>query len=86
MVALDVKLEGDNCWPELHGKGFVCGHLVGVARLPKGTSVGKSTVVFRVDLPDGRTVLAETTLTLLRTAMVAIEAREQMEASDGPHN
>lgn len=86
MTALDVKLDGDNCWPELKEKGFIVGTLVAVARLPVSTSGGRSTVAFRIELPDGRTVLAETTLRLIQTAIKAIEAREEMEQANVAHH
>lgn len=60
MTGLEVKLDGDNCFPDLREKGFVRGELVAVARLPMSTSEGRSTVAFRVELPDGQTALAET--------------------------
>lgn len=79
MIALDVQINGDQCWPELapHKKGFIPGRLVGIARLTQGTQSGKSTVTIRVELPDGQTVLAETTLALLNTALVAFNAAEE---------
>jgi hypothetical protein len=51
------------------------GELRGVAALPRGTVSGKPTVTFRVDLPDGTVVLAETTLSLFLSAADAFKAR-----------
>lgn len=83
MIALDVQIFGDNCWPDLKDeKGqptFITGQLTGIARLPKGTESGRSTVTVRVELPDGRTVLAETTLILMNGAMTAFNTVDQME-------
>lgn len=79
MTPLDVKLDGDNCWPELQESGFVPAQIIGIARLPVATSGGRSAVVVRIQLEDGRTVLAQTTLRLMSTAMKAIEIREEME-------
>lgn len=86
MIPLRVILDGDNWFPDLVEKGFVRGELVAVARLPVSTSGGRSTVAFRIELPDGRTVLAETTLRLLQTAIKAIEAREEMERTNVAHH
>jgi hypothetical protein len=79
---LDLRLDGDRAWPELKDLGdrLILAKLHGMARLAMGTSMGKSSIALRIDLPDGRTVIAETTLNLLRTAMRAIEAREDMES------
>jgi hypothetical protein len=75
MMSLSVVItNGDNCWPDLRTKGFVEGQWVGIARLPNGTVSGNATVTVRIELPDGRTVLAETTLALLRNALIAFEA------------
>jgi hypothetical protein len=80
MIPLQVLLDGDNCWPDLkpppNGKGFTEGKFVGIARLRKGTTSGNSTVTVRIELPDGQTVLAETTLALLNGALTAFNAAE----------
>lgn len=73
MPALSIIMNGDNCWPELKKKGFIVGHWVGIARLPNGTVLGNPTVTVRIELPDGQTVLAETTLALLSSAVRAFE-------------
>lgn len=79
MAQLILDLNGDGCWPDLKGKDFI--HLgngappIGVAVLSGGTDSGKPSVSFRFDLPDGRTVLAETTARLFVTAAKAIEAK-----------
>lgn len=72
MIALDIIIHGDNCWPDLHN-GFITGRLVAIARLPNGTLSGKPTVAVRIELPDGQTVLAETTLALLSSAVRVFE-------------
>jgi len=75
MIALEVIIDGDNCWPDLKD-GFVTGEWVGIARLSNGTALGNATVTARIRLPDGQTVLAETTLALLETAVRAFRAAE----------
>jgi hypothetical protein len=83
VIPLQVVINGDNCWPDLKDeKGqptHITGQLTGIARLPRGTELGRSTVTIRVELPDGRTVLAETTLSLMNGAMTAFNAADQME-------
>lgn len=79
MLKLHVVLEGDNCWPELREKGFIEGKLFGIARLPKGTVEGNTTITLRFELPDGKTVLAETTLKLLDSAVSAFKIKDEME-------
>lgn len=86
MIPLDIHLQGDNCWPDLHGAGdkVIHAQLRAIARFPMGMQSGKSAICVRIDLPDGRAVLAQTSLDLLRGAMLAIEAREKMEAERLP--
>lgn len=50
---------------------------VTVIRIPRGMQSGKSSVMLRLDLPDGRTVLAETSMALFLTAAQAFAAKEQ---------
>lgn len=73
---LQVIMNGDNCWPELKEKGFTVGLLEGIALLPNGTVQGNATVTIRVELPDGKTVLAQTTLALLSDAVKAFNIRD----------
>lgn len=73
MPALTIITNGDRCWPELKETGFIVGRWTAIARLPNGTALGKPTVTVRIELPDGQTVLAETTLALLSNAVRAFE-------------
>ena len=75
--SLDVHTHGG--WPELGEKGFIAGEFTGIARIPQGTVEGNTSITIRIKLPDGRTVLAGTTLALLRAAMIAINTAEEME-------
>jgi Lar family restriction alleviation protein len=77
---IDLRLNGDGCWPDLRehmGSDRVI-HLgngapaIGVALLRKGCASGAPSVMLRVELPDGRTVLAETTLALFTAAADAM--------------
>ena len=82
MNGIKIALDGDNCWPELREKmerGEVIhignGGSIGLAVLSGGMTSGKPSIMLRIDLPDGRTVMAETSWRLLRTACDAISAR-----------
>ncbi len=75
MIGLDLQLDGDNCWPELKEKGYIEASLSGIAGLPHGTVEGRPSVTVRIELPDGQTVLAETTLRLFLRAAEALRAR-----------
>lgn len=79
MIPLEVFTHGDECWLDLKEKGFITGQFVGIARLPGGTVSGRSSVTVRIELPDGRIVLAETTLRLLKNAVAAFMVAEDME-------
>ena len=83
MIALDVQIDGNNCWPDLvdeNGKPeFVVGELIGIARLTNATTTGASSVTLRVELPDGRTILAQTTLALIDVAVMAFKAAEEAD-------
>ncbi len=81
-----ISLDGDNCWPDLRDlpqerPGQIRGY---VARLTGGMQSGKSSVMFRMDLPDGTVVLWETSTAMLRTIMASIEGREAFEAAQLP--
>lgn len=80
VLPLKVIADGDNCWPDLADKierGEVI-HLAGsgleLALLPGGMSSGAASVSLRVDLPDGRTVVCETSMALLECAVRAFQA------------
>lgn len=51
------------------------GTVIGLAVLSGGMQSGKPSIMLRIDLPDGRTVMAETSWRLLRSACDAISAR-----------
>jgi hypothetical protein len=75
MIPLSIILDGDGCWPDLVGKETINTTVDAVATLPRGTESGKPTVTVRINLPDGRVVLAETTLGLFLSAADAFKAR-----------
>lgn len=71
MPTLDIHVDGDNCWTDLREHGFTVGKIVAVAALPNGTTEGNPTITFRIELPTGDVVLAETTLRLFGQAAAA---------------
>lgn len=68
--------DGDGAWPDLVGKKVH--HVtttIGVAGLPGGMESGKPSVSLRLELDDGSTVLAETSLVIFLAAADALRAR-----------
>jgi len=79
MEKLGIFINGDNCWPDLKmlEHKTVREKLSGIARIPGGMASGKSSVTFRVDLPDGGVVLAQTSMDLfLYAAMLFSDVEE----------
>ena len=67
-------------WPDLtrqaaEGKVVSVQLPIEVAGLPDGIVSGKPSVAFRLDLPDGRIIIAETTLALFLTVADAMKAK-----------
>jgi hypothetical protein len=79
LTPLTIVLNGDNCWPDLKERGFVEGAFVGLARLPNGTEGGKSAVTARIELANGQVILAQTTFALLRAAVQAFDAADNVD-------
>jgi hypothetical protein len=76
MIALDLNLNGAEAW-ELDTANviYVTEGMLGVAVVPHGMRSGEPSVLLRVDLPSGHTVIAETSWRLLSTAVQAIAAQ-----------
>lgn len=80
MPHMTIITQGDNCWPDLKERMRTempapVVHIkspIQVARLPGGMASGKSSVMFRFELVDGTTVLAETSLELFASAARAL--------------
>ncbi len=78
MPQLNIILH-ENPWPDLFGKETI--HLgndakpIQVAGIVHGMESGKTSVMIRLDLPDGKIVLAETSLELFVAAGKALEAK-----------
>jgi hypothetical protein len=78
MIGMSVTLDGDKAWPDLAAKKDVVvleAGTIAVAVLPGGMQSGRPSVMLRFELPDGNTVLAETSARLFCTAARAIMAR-----------
>lgn len=80
MPVLDVRCDGDACWPDLRfDPGIIAlfgddAPPIGLALLPGGMTSGRASVAIRIALPDGRTVLTETSLALLDQALAIFHA------------
>lgn len=76
---LAVVMDGDNAWPDLAEKfekgEAVDGAIAGITALPNGTSEGRCSIALRIELADGKTVIAQTTARLLAVAIQGLEAR-----------
>lgn len=78
-ISLNLILQGEGAWPDLTDGRLI--HLgngappMQVAVLDKGMASGRPSVAVRLDLPDGRIVVAETTARLFCAAGRAIAAR-----------
>jgi hypothetical protein len=79
MIGLSVNLVGDGAFPDLIEKDtqglLLHGRDITIAGLAGGMTSGKPSVAIRIDCADGRVVFAETSLTLLVTAVEALVAR-----------
>lgn len=80
MISLTVNLKGFGAWPDITDKERLL--LPGpdappmqVAVLPNGTAEGRPSVAIRVDLPDGKIMIAETSARLFCTAAKMIMAK-----------
>jgi hypothetical protein len=80
MPTMSVTLDGDDAW-DLKDREII--HVtspISVARLHGGMQSGKSSVAIRIDLPDGRVVIAETSLACWDAATAAFRGAEQRDA------
>ena len=88
MPAIRVILGGENVWPDLRGQKSRVIHLPDtpwqLATLEKGMVSGAPSAALRLDLPDGRVVIAETSIMALLAALKVIEAKYGPEAQGEP--
>lgn len=78
MPALHIIADGDNAWPDLRDRMDTVIHITApfaITALASGMTSGKTSVALRIDLPDGRTVIAETSLALLGAAVDTFRAK-----------
>src|SRR2546430_4242583 len=83
MPAISIILDGDGAFPDLRNAGERIVHVTtpfSVSRLRHGMASGLSSVMIRIDLPDGHIVLAETSMALFQQAASAFKIRDEMEA------
>lgn len=77
--SLRVRVDGDGAWSDLARKPNkvlrVSDAAVEIAALAGGMVSGRASVMLRVDLPDGRAVLIESSLRALHAAVTAIVAK-----------
>jgi hypothetical protein len=89
MPRLDIHCDGDACWPDLRDDPGLIALMgpdappIGLALLPGGMTSGRASVAFRIALPDGRTVLTETSLALLDRALAIFHASLAGRAESG---
>lgn len=86
MPAMKIIMDGDGCWPDLKLGGRPVIHTtdpIEVALLRGGMKSGKASVGIRINLEDGRTVIAETSLALFTAAADAFRARLDEETKGG---
>jgi hypothetical protein len=79
MKQLNIILNGDNAFPDLDRDRVIHvgndGPPIEVAVLAGGMTSGRPSLMIRIDLPDGQTVMAETSARLFCTAARAIMGR-----------
>jgi hypothetical protein len=75
MIPLSINLNGDNAWPDLAQKVVTEATQISLAMLDGGMSSGKPSITIRIDLPNGRVVLAQTSARLFCTAARAVMAK-----------
>lgn len=75
MPEMKIHLSGDGAWPDMASKEIIQVENLEVAALEGGMQSGQPSVAFRIDLPDGRVVFAETSMRLFLGAADAFRAR-----------
>ena len=75
MPAMELNFS-EPAWPELANETVIhTTEKIGVTALQGGMASGKPSVAFRIKLPDGKYVIAETSLGLFLSAADAFKAR-----------
>lgn len=85
MPVIDVLATGDQAWPDI-ADGRTIHHLTDqpwkLARLERGMASGRTSLALRLDLPDGSTVIAQTSLEAWRLASAALEGFEERATAE----
>lgn len=79
MIPLTITADLEkNPWTDIDPATYSagCGHIARIGRLPRGTQSGLSTIAILVEMPDGRKVIAQTTMRLFQTAAGALRGVE----------
>lgn len=92
MPEIEIITNGEGAWPDLvskrqRGKLIDAGSSLRMAALPHGMQSGRASVTLRVDLPDGRTVVTQTSLRNLYNATMRLalaHGEDFMTKRDGP--
>lgn len=89
MPSLSIVLDAEGVWDDLKPGGKLHGLLswnevknLTFARLPGGMQSGKASVAIRLDMNDGRVIVAETSMELFQSAARAFLAREEYEQEE----
>jgi len=80
MPDLKLVMDGDGAWPDLAETPEKIIHVtegISMTRLTNGMASGKSSVAIRLNLPDGRVVIAETSMELFQSAARAFRVKEE---------
>jgi hypothetical protein len=79
MLTIHTILEPEDHWIDLLDKEVIYlgddAPPIGLVAMPGGMTSGQTSVSIRLDLPDGRVVIVETSLTELLSAVKAIQTR-----------
>jgi hypothetical protein len=78
MPYMNIILDAENAWPDLKSKPadqVISVDNFHVAMLAGGMASGAASVAIRIDLPDGRTVIAQTSQALWDSAARAFRGR-----------
>ncbi len=75
MIVMRVILDGEECWSDLNGKRILRATDLQIASLAVGTTSGHPSIAIRVDLENGETAIAETSLKLLLAAADLFKAK-----------
>lgn len=75
MIEVNLKLEGDEAWPDLSNKKILIAETMHITALEGGMVSGRPSVAIRIDLSDQEVVIAETSLVLFLTVADALRTR-----------